>query len=99
MARVNIKGISKAKVLVALYNGSVARGMGNLQATSEPLTLDKAEKLLRSGSYFDYLQGRVMKVDLEGNMLDTVLYDRDLGRGHGEEVIAKLRTREGDIHG
>lgn len=37
--------------------------------------------------YFDYLQGRVMKVDLAGDELDPRLYDRDNGEGAARRAI------------
>ncbi len=41
--------------------------------------------------YFDYLHGRLMKIRLEGDELDTHGYNRDLGPGRAEAVIARLR--------
>jgi hypothetical protein len=44
----------------------------------------------RGTRYFDYLQGRVMKVSLEGDELDARLYDRDNGEGAAAEAISAL---------
>ena len=43
------------------------------------------------GNYFDYLQGRVMKVRIQGDELDPRLYDRDNGEGAAEQAIWVLR--------
>lgn len=43
--------------------------------------------------FFDYLHGRVMKVDLMGDTFSPFLYDRDNYEGAAAEVIAKLRAR------
>lgn len=46
------------------------------------MSTDEAQELLDSGqTYFDYLKGRVMKVDLSGDKLNPFLYDRDNGQG------------------
>lgn len=41
---------------------------------------------------FDYLYGRVMKVNLSGDTLRTALYNRDLGHGAAERIVAALRA-------
>jgi hypothetical protein len=40
---------------------------------------------------FDYLKGRVLKVNLSGDAFNDELYDRDLGEGAAQRVIDKLR--------
>jgi hypothetical protein len=47
------------------------------------MTYEQAEDILSKShdKYFDYLKGRVMKIDLSGEMMDTWLYDRDNGQG------------------
>jgi hypothetical protein len=57
--------------------------------------LDKAEVLasFQPGEqvYFDYLRGRVMKVDLSKDAFDPWLYDRDNGAGAAERAVSRLR--------
>lgn len=51
---------------------------------SSPSTPQDDVKVLYAGRlslYFDYLKGRVMKVDLSGDDLNTTLYNRDNGEG------------------
>ena len=91
---VNIEGLKKAEVLAALYNGSRSLGMGMLQFTPEPMTTEEAEVLLKDNSYpyFDYIKGRVMKVDLSGDdYFNERLYDRDNGNMAAQRVIDNLR--------
>ena len=94
---VNIEGLSKAAVLAALYNASRPLGMGFLQYDSQPMTPEQAKEFLVPGQwtkriYFDYLQGRVMKVDLTSDVeFDPRLYDRDNGLGAAQRVIDTLR--------
>lgn len=87
----DITGMNKAKVLVALYNRAQPQGMGFLHFTPETMTEEKAQSLLDAGhTYFDYLEGRVMKVDLSKDILRTDLYNRDNGEGAAEAAIAAI---------
>jgi len=79
---IDLKNMNKAEVLAKLYNASRVQGMGVLQASTAEMTAQEVQKLLDSGDgYFDYLKGRVMKIDLSGDELDPRLYDRDNGQG------------------
>lgn len=86
----NISHLSKAKVLAALYNNSKALGMGAFHYDLAPMTEEQAASLLETHKTFDYLNGRVMKIDLNGDELDTRLYNRDLGTNAAENVIKSL---------
>lgn len=89
---INIKGLDKAKVLKALYDASRVQGMGILQAVPDGyVTVELYQELLDKCPYFDYMFGRVMKVDLSGDAFDERLYDRDNGPGAAERAIQKLR--------
>src|SRR5690606_24301526 len=90
MATLDLTELDKAEVLAALYNASKPQGMGFLHFDSTPMSVDEARSLLPQG-YFDYLKGRVMKVDLTGNTLNTWGYDRDNGEGAAEQIIDSLR--------
>lgn len=90
---VSLQGLNKAMVLAALYNASRPLGMGFLHYDPAPMTAKEAQELLDVGhTYFDYLKGRVMKVDLSGDNLDTFLYDRNNGAGAAAQAIAALET-------
>ena len=91
----NIAGLDKAEVLAALYNGSRQQGMGFLQTRgAEDMTVEQAREELAKNErgHFDYLHGRVMKIDLRGDELETWLYDRDNGQGAAEAIIDALRS-------
>ena len=79
--KIDISRKDKAQVLAALYNASRPIGLGFLQYDPTPMTVEEARELLKQTTYFDYLKGRVMKVDLSGDELETRLYDRDNGDG------------------
>lgn len=55
------------------------------------LSLEDAKNKLEYQTYFDYLNGRVMKVDLSGDSFDERLYDRDNDLGSAQKVIDSLR--------
>ena len=89
---ISIEGLDKAAVLAALYNGSKVQGLGFLQANDDEMTVDEARDLLRNTTSFDYLHGRVMKINLSFDTdLDTSGYDRDNGAGAAEQIISVLR--------
>jgi len=87
---IDISKHHKADVLAALYNHSQPLGMGFLHFTPEPMGHDEAAALIAEYTYFDYLKGRVMKIDLSGNELDPGLYDRDNGPGAAQRAIDTL---------
>ena len=84
---IDIGNLDRAAVLAALYNKAKPQGLGFLHYDPAPMTPEVAAGLLAAGlTYFDYVKGRVMKVDLSGDTLDTRLYDRD--NGHGAALAA-----------
>lgn len=92
---IDISKLNKADVLAALYNYSKPQGFGFLHFTSEDMTREEAEELLKAKSgnkeiCFNYLKGRVMKIDLSRDKLDPRLYDRDNGKGAAQRAISTL---------
>lgn len=88
---INIKGLKKSQVLAVLYNNSKPLGLGIFDFNSKNMTEQEAEELLKHQTYFDYLKGRVMKVDLKDNdRFNEYLYDRDNGRGAAQRAINKI---------
>jgi len=89
---ISIKGLNKADVLAVLYNASRPQGMGFLAFDPKPMAREQAQKILDSGQTdFDYLQGRVMKVDLSKDEFEPWGFDRDNGQGSAEKAIIVLR--------
>lgn len=90
---VDIKGLDKAEVILALWNGSHEQGMSFLGTkTAHPTIADAREWIERNPSmYFDYLNGRVIKCDISGDEFDPRLYDRDCGACAAEAAIAEIR--------
>jgi hypothetical protein len=94
---ISIRGLEKAAVLAALYNAAQPQGAGFMQYDPKPMTTDEAAavlaRLAKGGDlYFDYVKGRVMKVDLSKDDFDPRLYDRDNGQGAAQKVIDTLKA-------
>jgi hypothetical protein len=89
VSTINIAGLNKAEVLIALFHGSQKIRLGRVVSG---LSMEKAESLLQGDCYFDYLDGFVMKVDLSSDEVETWLYDRDLCAGAFEAAISHLQA-------
>ena len=89
---VDISNKDKAEVLAALYNNSHPHGLGFLHYNPEPMTIEQARELLKETADFDYLAGRVMKISLESNTVNTWGYNMDNGDGAAERVIAQCHN-------
>lgn len=95
---VNIKNLPKALVLKALFDASHQQGMGFLDSRGkEQMSIENAKTLTSDSRYlqFDYVFGRVLKIDISGDEFDERLYDRDNGYGAAEHAIRNLRNRIG----
>lgn len=91
---IDISGLSKAAILAGLYNNSKPLGMGFMHYVPGPMSESEADDLLKTQTYFDYLKGRVMKVNLKSDTdFDERLYDRDLGDGAAKRIIDVLRKK------
>lgn len=88
---IDISKLDKAEVLITLYNNSKQQGMGFLNPNGRNLlSKEEATELLKTQTYFDYLNGRVMKIDLSQDKLNEWLYDRDNGSGAAFKALEKL---------
>ena len=89
---IDIRNLDKAEVLKVLYDASHHQGLGFLQAVPDGVvTVEHCRDLLASNTYFDYLYGKVMKVDLRDDFFNEAMYDRDNGPGAAQKAINKLR--------
>ena len=92
---VKYDGLTKAEVLCALYNNAKSQGLGLFFCESGNMTIEEAETLLSRATYFDYIKGRVLKVDLSGEKaFDEWLYDRDNGKGAAQDALDDYRTQK-----
>lgn len=92
---IDISSLDKADVLAALYNNAKVQGLGFLKAIPGDMPREQAVALVGERTphalYFDYVHGRVLKVNLAGDSFDPWLYDRDNGTGAAERAIASVR--------
>lgn len=96
---IELGNLDKAEVLAALFNGSGAPGPvaltpAHLTSASQParMTKGEAETLLDEGQRFDYVRGRVLKVDLSGDSFNPAMYDRDNGQGAAQLAVNTLNA-------
>lgn len=92
---IDIRSLSKAEVLAALYNAASPAGLGfaHEARAAADMTVVEARELLRGQTTFDYLYGRSCKIDLSSDLFDPWLYDRDNGGpGTAERIIDRLRA-------
>ena len=96
METINIAGIEKPVLLAGLYNASQQLGLGFLHERGQTeMTPEQAStEIEQQGLSFDYLHGRVMKINLEGDEMRFALFDRDNGNGAAKRVVDSLRETE-----
>jgi hypothetical protein len=81
-------GITKAQALAALFNASHPQGRGFERNYKPEMSVKEAQKLLDvTAGAFDYVRGRVLKVDLTGASFNPWLYDRDNGEGAAHKAL------------
>lgn len=103
---IDIKDLEKGAVLKALFDASKQQGMGALDPNGrDSISLSDATEIVQARTRvdgypspvcrFDYLRGRVLKVDIGGDAFDPSLYDRDNGQGAARRAINALRQGTG----
>ena len=88
---ISIAGLKKSEVLQVLYAAAKPQGLGHMEYEPGILTDEEAEAAVSKTLDFDYLKGRVLKVDISGDTFEPYCYDRDNGQGTAEFVIDKLK--------
>ncbi len=104
----DISKFEKEEVLAALVNGANAKNVPEIGFflkvfKLEPFTVQKAKKLITSirkiegqrNLYFDYVDARPLKIDLNTDELDTRLYDLNNGKDAAWEVLQELADKKG----
>lgn len=87
----------KAMLLQELYNNSQPQGWGWVHYQPEDMTLERALAITQVQGSFDYVLGRVIKVNFDGcatpSHVRGSLYDRDLGPGAFARCLATAQQR------
>ena len=77
---------------MVLFNNSFQQCYGALHGECRNnMTYDEAKGIISEYTNFDYLKGRVLKVNLTGDEFDEWLYDRDCGIGAALKAINSIR--------
>lgn len=94
---IDIKGIEKGVLLHQLWRFSQAQGISYLGLPIKPVNEDTFREIIKMYQdegrdlYFDYLMGKVMKIDISADEMDPWLYDRDNGVGQAQLVVNYIR--------
>jgi hypothetical protein len=91
----DISGLDKATLLAALWNNATAPPAWFKHSGPTPSFLSKTEAaqiLATMGYDFDYLKGRILKLNLSADEFHFWLYDRDNGSGMAKRVVDNLRA-------
>ena len=95
---IDIKGLDKAEVLKALYDHSHVQGLGFLQAVPDgTVTVEHCRELLEKETYFDYLYGKVLKVDLRHDEFAKQMINNADVVLRTDKLIAEGKLRESTI--
>lgn len=89
--------LTPAEKLCRLYNRARPQGIGFLHFDPKPMTVEEAQAILDAAdgeTYFDYLGGRVMKIDVAEEPINTRLYNRDNGHEAAERALGLDAERE-----
>lgn len=86
-----IKGLDKAMVLMALYQGAKGSGDPRYLPLADARQLILEHTVLQGGRmYFDALAGRHLHVDLSGDEVDVTKYELWNGRDSASEALRDL---------
>jgi hypothetical protein len=86
---IDIKGLDRAKVLLALYNAARPAALHGGYPRG-PMDPDDAHDLVADTSSFTWVNGRALYVDISGEKLDAGLYDHHNGRLCAATALAPL---------
>lgn len=87
---IDISGLDKADVLMALYNNSHFV-IHNEEYESKDMTREEAKKILSESTWVDYIKNRPIKVHFDEDYIFGNLYDRTNGQGACRKAIDELR--------
>jgi len=88
--KIDISKKDKAAVFKALYDYANPKGMGMFFNKPGDISIEQAREIVAESMDFDYVGGRVLKVNISGDSFDSWLYDRDNGQGRAAQAIATV---------
>jgi len=92
--------ITKAELFATLYNSCMAFGMGIMENDDRSLSIDEAEKILKSHrNYFDYYNGVAIKMCFNTfPIIDYQRFDKYNGNGKFMECLLKIQCVDKSIY-
>lgn len=93
LIKIDVSDLKPWERLVALYGRAKVQGLGLLNYDPKPMTKEEAEKILSHDTYVDYVKGRLMKIDVGSDIIDTRNYNRDNGDGEAQLAIKEYRVQ------
>ncbi len=91
----DISGLSKAEVLVALFHGSYPqRAFFSGVQIPRTMSVEEAEAILATGqTYFEVFRHHKMRIDLGGDQINVNDFNTLHGEGAAERAIERLRNK------
>jgi hypothetical protein len=89
---IDIKGLNKIDLLVALYNAAQPAALHG-GYPHRPMDEVEADALIEEGLFFGYVNGRALFVDLTPDELETGRFDSHNGRHAAANAIAPILAR------
>ncbi len=94
MPKINIAELDKAQWLVELFELAILRGFGLLQvrkiANLHGLSISVAQEIIGSAmTRFEYFTGWPLKIDINGDEMDSKEYDSYNGKGKAQEATTR----------
>lgn len=85
---IDITGLDKAELLVALFNAAKKRSA----VFHDDLSIEDARELLSDGTLsFGYVDTRALQINLRHDELQTTMYNHHNGVNAAEDAVAALR--------
>ena len=90
--KIEISHLTRAEVLMRLFNRARPYGYGSLRLYAERMTYEEAEEHIKRAEeednyYFEYIRGRKLNIDLKGKVLYPAFYDREYGHRAAEKAL------------
>lgn len=95
MNMIRYNGLSKAEVLMVLFNNAKPLIETGCKFDSKEMTLREAKSLIKVSSYFYMQYGRVLDLDLKGDkQFDETGYDMHQGPGAARAYLREYKEQK-----
>ena len=92
---VNIEGINKEVLLESLWNNSKPIPFYRKYKVSPPnFDINKAMKQVKEDGFADFILGRLIKINIQNNIVNPELYNENNGPGKLQHIIKNLKKNK-----